>query len=115
MKEKDKKLQSPMIDGTMPHQAAAPSFKGTNIEIQKPFINSQGVVIGDSQYNSEHSPLNHWSDDIDPSIMSGDEWVHPTNDIGWNTSENRELVERQKRPQGVPFMHPDKDVSYGTD
>jgi hypothetical protein len=47
--------------------------------------------------------------------MSGDEWVHPTNDIGWNTSENRDLVESKKKPKGYPFMHPTKDVSHGKD
>lgn len=30
---------------------------------------------------------------MDPEIMAGDQWVHPTNDIGWNTTENRELLE----------------------
>jgi hypothetical protein len=115
LKKKDEALKSPMIEDTMPHQANAPSFKGTGIQIEKPFVNSHGVVIGDNHYNSEQSPLNNWSDEIDPAIMAGAEWVHPTNDIGWNTAENRELVEKQKKPQRVPFMHPDKDVSYGTD
>jgi len=112
---KEEPLTSPMIDDTMPHQAAAPSFKGSGIPIEEPFVNSHGVIIGDSQYNSGQSPLNNWSDEVDPAIMAGDEWVHPTNDIGWNTSENRDLIERQKAPEEVPFTHPDKDVSYGTD
>lgn len=116
-KEKQKKdiEDVPFIDETMPHQISAPSFKGSNIKMKPPFVNSHGVVIGDSKYSSDNSPLNNWSDDVDPAIMAGDEWVHPTNDIGWNTAENRELVEKSKNPQGVLFMHPDKDVGYGSD
>jgi hypothetical protein len=103
------------IDETLPHQITAPSFKGTGIKMQPPFINSQGVVIGDSHYSSDNSPLENWSDETDPAIMSGDEWVHPTNDIGWNTAENRELLEEKRKPQAYPFMHPTKDVSLGKD
>ena len=44
-------------------------------------MNPYDVVIGDSKYNSENSPLNNWSDEVDPAIMAGDEWIHPTNDI----------------------------------
>ncbi|GHH98413.1 DUF3905 domain-containing protein [Neobacillus kokaensis] len=103
------------IDETLPHQINAPSFKGTGIKIEDPFVNEHGVLIGDSLYSSENSPLENWSDETDPAIMAGDEWVHPTNDIGWNTAENRELLESKRKPQGVPFMHPSKDVSIGTD
>ena len=28
--------------------------------------------------------------------MSGSEWVHPTNDIGWNTPENHDLLKSFK-------------------
>lgn len=115
MKKKNVEIHSPILDETQPHQIHAPSFKGTGIKMQEPFVNKYGVVIGDSKYNSPNSPLNHWSDEIDPHIMSGDEWVHPTNDIGWNTPENRELLEKNINPQGVPFQHPSKDVSYETD
>ncbi|MFC4320563.1 DUF3905 domain-containing protein [Litchfieldia salsa] len=114
-KEKEQKLNSPILDETQPHQINAPTFKGTGQKMQKPFVNEHGVIIGDSLYNSPESPINNWSEDVDPSIMAGDDWVHPTNDIGWNTSENRELLEQQKAPQGVPFMHPTKDVSKSTD
>ena len=55
-------------------------------------MNQYDVVIGDSQYNSENSPLNNWSDEVDPAIMAGDEWIHPTNDIGWISEENQELL-----------------------
>lgn len=108
--KKKQKLQSPMLDKTMPHQISSPDFKNTNIEPEEPFINEYGVVIGDSHYDSEHSPLNNWSTDTDPAIMSGDEWVHPTNDIGWNTRENRALAEGLK-PRAYPFMHPTHDTS----
>ncbi|TWE09043.1 uncharacterized protein DUF3905 [Neobacillus bataviensis] len=100
---------------TMPHQINAPSFEGTGIKMEDPFVNKYGVTIGDSLYSSENSPLENWSKDTDPAIMSGDEWVHPTNDIGWNTSENRELLDSKRKPQAYPFMHPTKDVSKGTD
>lgn len=103
------------LNETLPHQTHAPSWKDTGMKMEEPFVNDYGVVIGDSFYNSEHSPLNQWSDDIDPAIMAGDQWVHPTNDIGWNTSENRELLEEKRKPNEVPFMHPDKDVSYDSD
>jgi len=103
------------INETMPHQINAPSFKGTGIKMEAPFINKHGVTIGDSMYASENSPLENWTKDTDPSIMAGDEWVHPTNDIGWNTTENRELLESKRKPQGSPFMHPTKDVGKGTD
>jgi hypothetical protein len=114
-KKDNNELEVPFINETMPHQPDAPVFKNSGVKMEKPFINEHGVVIGDSFYDSPNSPLNNWSDDVDPSIMAGDEWVHPTNDIGWNTSENRELVEKKIPPQGVPFMHPDKDVSYNQD
>lgn len=103
------------IDGTLPHQIHAPSFKYTGIQMKPPFINSHGVIIGDSHYTSENSPLENWSDETDPSIMAGEEWVHPTNDIGWNTVENKELLEQTKQPQAKPFMHPTHDVSTETD
>ncbi|MFZ7944265.1 MULTISPECIES: DUF3905 domain-containing protein [Bacillaceae] len=103
------------INETMPHQINAPSFKDTGIKMQPPFVNEHGVTIGDSFYASENSPLENWSKDTDPSIMAGDEWVHPTNDIGWNTTENRELLESKRKPQASPFMHPTKDVGKGAD
>lgn len=103
------------MNETMPHQISAPSFEGTGIKMEPPFVNKHDVTIGDSIYASPNSPLENWTKDTDPSIMAGDEWVHPTNDIGWNTAENRELLESKKKPQAYPFMHPSKDVSQGTD
>ncbi|KPV59287.1 hypothetical protein QJ48_12000 [Paenibacillus sp. A3] len=76
------------------------------------FVNEYGVLIGDHIYQSEQSPLEQWSDETDPAIMSGDQWVHPYKDVGFQTTENRELFEQGIVPQGYPFMHSDKDVAY---
>ena len=115
MTDKNPSLKPLDIEETLPHQVNAPSFKKTGIEMKAPFENEHGVIIGDSKYASPNSPLENWSDETDPEIMSGDEWIHPTNDIGWNTAENRELLEEKRKPQGYPFMHPTKDVSKGQD
>lgn len=80
---------------------------------RKPFVNQYGVVIGDHDYESEQSPLERWSVDTDPSVMSGDEWVHPFKDIGFHTAENKDYFEKGIPPQAGIFMHPDKDVAYG--
>ena len=113
------KLKSPKIDGTMPHQINAPVFPEEARQLEAPFVNKYGVVIGDSHYTSKESPLEQWSEEIDPAIMAGDEWVHPTNDIGWNTLENRELIEKQHKEQTPSndkrFMHPTIDSSYNKD
>ncbi|MBU8877571.1 DUF3905 domain-containing protein [Bacillus sp. FJAT-29790] len=116
MKNRKKQAAKPIgIDETLPHQIEAPSFKDTGIKMEPPFENSFGVTIGDSFYASVNSPLENWSAETDPSIMAGDEWIHPTNDIGWNTAENKALLESKKPPKAYPFMHPTKDVSRGTD
>lgn len=81
---------------------------------RKPFVNQHGVVIGDHDYSSPHSPLENWTVDTDPAIMAGDEWVHPFKDIGFHTEENRNYFEKGIEPQGGVFMHPDKDVAYET-
>ena len=36
--------------------------------MQQPFINQYDVVIGDSKYDSENSPLHNWSDEVDPPL-----------------------------------------------
>ncbi|WP_421617024.1 DUF3905 domain-containing protein [Brevibacillus sp. TJ4] len=108
--DKRKEVKDVSLDGTLPHQISAPDYKDSNRSIQKPFVNEFGVVIGDSFYDSPDSPLNQWSTDTDPSIMAGDQWVHPTNDIGWNTEENRELLEGEEFGH-ARFMHPTIDVS----
>lgn len=76
------------------------------------FVNKYGVVIGDHDYESPNSPLEQWTKDTDPSVMSGDEWVHPFKDIGFHTAENRDYFEKGILPQSGVFMHPDKDVAY---
>lgn len=63
---------------------------------------------------SKNTPLDHWSTDIDPAIMSGDEWVDNNEDIGHTSTENQEM-EEGILPQGGVFMHPVHDVSYGKD
>ncbi|CAM4477103.1 DUF3905 domain-containing protein [Paenibacillus tarimensis] len=77
-----------------------------------PFLNSQGVVIGDHDYDSPQSPLHNWSSDTDPAVMSGEEWVHPFKDIGFRTEENRQLFEKGIRPQSGIYMHPELSTSY---
>jgi hypothetical protein len=81
------------------------------------FVNRHGVVIGDHMYASLASPLEQWSTETDPAIMSGDEWVHPYKDIGFLTSDNRAIFEEGHGSQaGVGmFQHPDKDVGYAAD
>ncbi|OEH92008.1 DUF3905 domain-containing protein [Bacillus solimangrovi] len=113
MTENDHKFE--FIDKTMPHQISSPDFKKSNIKPQEPFVNKHGVVIGDSLYNSKNSPLNQWSIDTDPEIMAGDEWIHPTNDIGWNTEENRKLLEKESTDSHERFMHNSEDTSYRAD
>jgi hypothetical protein len=77
-----------------------------------PFVNSSGVVIGDHIYESPDSPLSNWTEETDPAVMAGSEWVHPYKDIGFLTSENLDYFEKGIAPQGGVFMHQDKDVAY---
>ncbi|MED0971322.1 MULTISPECIES: DUF3905 domain-containing protein [Bacillus cereus group] len=105
LKEKET-IQSPILDETLPHQMNFPSFKGTGKQMQQPFVNQYDVVIGDSKYNSENSPLTNWSDEVDPAIMAGEEWIHPTNDIGWISEENQELLKNEVDNKNDTFMHP---------
>lgn len=76
------------------------------------FVNEQGVVIGDHDYESPHSPLERWSKDTDPAVMMGEEWVHPYKDIGFHTEENRDYFEKNISPKGGIYMHPTLDVAY---
>jgi hypothetical protein len=105
LKEKET-IQSPILDETLPHQMNFPSFKGTGKKMQQPFINQYDVVIGDSKYDSTNSPLNNWSDEVDPATMAGEEWIHPTNDIGWISEENQELLKNEVDNKNDAFMHP---------
>ncbi len=63
---------------------------------------------------NKDTPLDNWSKEVDPSIMSGDEWVDNQNDIGNKAIENEEL-EGGIMTQSSIFMHPTHDVSYGKD
>ncbi|MBW7476834.1 DUF3905 domain-containing protein [Paenibacillus oenotherae] len=80
-----------------------------------PFVNSSGVVIGDHMYESPQSPLSRWTEETDPAVMAGEQWVHPFKDIGFLRSENRDYFEKGVAPQSGVFMHPDKDAAYGTE
>ncbi|MDF2722484.1 MAG: hypothetical protein K0Q59_2159 [Paenibacillus sp.] len=84
-------------------------------EPREPFVNEHGVTIGDHLYESEQSPLTKWTEQTDPFVMVGDQWVHPFKDIGFQTAENRDYFEKGIIPstQGATFTHPDKDVAYG--
>lgn len=82
---------------------------------RQPFVNEYGVVIGDHEYDSPQSPLNNWSDETDPAIMAGEQWVHPYKDIGFHTAENRAYFEKGMPPQGTLFTHPVHDVTHGMD
>jgi len=81
---------------------------------RKPFVNEFGVTIGDHIYESPESPLSQWTKDTDPMVMTGDRWVHPFKDIGFQTAENRDYFEKGISPaaQGGRFMHPDKNAAY---
>ncbi|WP_420819488.1 DUF3905 domain-containing protein [Paenibacillus thalictri] len=79
---------------------------------RNPFVNQYGVVIGDHDYESEDSPLENWTEDTDPSIMAGDDWVHPFKDIGFHSAENRDYFEKGIPPQSGIFEHADKNVAY---
>lgn len=63
---------------------------------------------------NKNTPLDNWSKEIDPAIMSGDEWVDKENDIGNKAIEN-EALESGLMTQSSIFMHPTHDVSYGKD
>ncbi|NBD23769.1 DUF3905 domain-containing protein [Paenibacillus glycinis] len=77
-----------------------------------PFVNGSGVVIGDHMYESPQSPLSSWTEDTDPAVMAGSEWVHPFKDVGFLTSENRDYFERGIAPESGIFTHADKDAAY---
>jgi hypothetical protein len=79
---------------------------------EKPFINQYGVLIGDHEYVSEQSPLEQWTENTNPEVMSGDQWVHSFKDIGFQTAENRDYFEKGIMPKSGIFMHPDKNVAY---
>ncbi|MCX7570708.1 DUF3905 domain-containing protein [Tumebacillus sp. DT12] len=58
-----------------------------------------------------NTPLDNWSKDTDPFIMSGDKYVDNDHDLGTTRRENIELLNGQRNPVMAPFMHPTHDVS----
>lgn len=82
---------------------------------RQPFVNEHGVVIGDHEYASPNSPLENWSEETDPAIMAGDQWVHPYKDIGFHTAENKALFEKGIPPQSGRFVHPMHDAARNMD
>lgn len=80
---------------------------------REPFVNEHGVVIGDHDYSSANSPLEQWSKETEPSVMAGEQWVHPYKDIGFRTKENRDRFERGIAPSSGLFMHPTLQTSSG--
>lgn len=88
-----------------------PEFRGGKRGPEAPFVNDYGVVIGDHDYESPDSPLQQWSRDTEPSVMAGEQWVHPYKDIGFRTSENRDLFEKGISPGPGMFMHPPLQTS----
>lgn len=57
------------------------------------------------------TPLDHWSKDIDPAMMAGDEWasMSPEQDPGAERFKEHQAGTRQ----GEQFMHPQHDTTYG--
>lgn len=54
------------------------------------------------------TPLDHWSTDIDPVLMAGDEWVNNDSDPG----TERILEGQGGTRMGAQFMHPMHDTTY---
>lgn len=61
------------------------------------------------------TPLDHWSRDIDPAIMAGDQWVDNEHDPGSQRRDNRVLMSGTVPSPLAPFMHPTHDVTYGNE
>lgn len=61
-----------------------------------------------------NTPLDNWSTEIDPAIMSGDQWVDEK-DPGWQRRENQALAKGDTSFLLAPFMHPTHDATYGND
>ncbi|WP_233567088.1 DUF3905 domain-containing protein [Cohnella endophytica] len=91
-----------------------PEFRA-NRGPREPFVNAHGVVIGDHDYVSATSPLEQWSKETDPSVMAGEQWVHPYKDIGFLTEENKDLFERGIAPNSGLFMHPTHSTAISID
>lgn len=57
------------------------------------------------------TPLDHWSREIDPAIMAGDEWA--SDDPRTDPGAQRIREGRGGTQLGEPFMHPQHDTTYG--
>ncbi len=61
------------------------------------------------------TPLDHWTADIDPSIMAGDDWVNE-GDPGNRQAVTEEAVQGpQTNMVAERFMHPQHDVEATDD
>ena len=58
-----------------------------------------------------NTPLENWSRDTDPFIMSGGRWVDNEHDLGTTRRENLEILNGNRNPVSAPFMHPTHDTS----
>ena len=58
-----------------------------------------------------NTPLENWSRDTDPFIMSGGQWVDNGHDLGTTRRENLEILGGNPSPVSAPFMHPTHDAS----
>lgn len=58
-----------------------------------------------------NTPLEHWSTDIDPAIMAGDEWVD--NSARADPGSERIAEKQGGTVMSAPFMHPTHDTNYG--
>lgn len=68
--------------------------------------------VSDDHTNApwRNTPLDNWSRDVDPFVMSGDKYVDD-NDLGTTRRENLELMNGTFSPVAAPFMHPTHDTS----
>lgn len=58
-----------------------------------------------------HTLLDNWSKDVDPALLSGDQYVDNAHDLGTTRRENMELLSGNQSPVMAPFMHPQHDTS----
>jgi hypothetical protein len=60
-----------------------------------------------------NTPLDNWSTEIDPAVLSGDRWVDNERDPGTQRRENQAIARGDTSMLMAPFMHPMHDVTYG--
>ncbi|UOF92135.1 DUF3905 domain-containing protein [Fodinisporobacter ferrooxydans] len=71
------------------------------------------LPLQEKQAPWRNTPLDYWSTDIDPAILSGDQWVDDQRDPGFQRRENQALADGDTSMLMAPFMHPVHDVTYG--